>query len=243
MKRNERPFNSLPKPLLVGFVVLFLAQILITQLSLSKSELAYKPLPELLASSTYRIGSMGSDKLMSYLLAIQLQLHDNQSGKHIRYEKLDYQKLANSLNQIYRLNPESAYPALLASRVYSQTTDKNNLRLMISFIQNSFTQNPQLNWRRMTEATILAKHQLSDLTLALSLAKQLSNQPADVVMPHWARDIEFILLGEMNEYETGIAIIVALIQSGSIDDPDEQQFLQEKLLGFQQKLLESQQSY
>ena len=47
----------------------------------------------------------------------------------------------------------------------------------------------------------------------------------------------------MNEYETGIAIIVALIQSGSIDDPDEQQFLQEKLLGFQQKLLESQQSY
>jgi hypothetical protein len=241
MKHTERPFNSLPKPLLVGFVVLFLVQVLITQLSLSRSELAYKPLSKSLESSTYRIGSMGSDKLMSYLLAIRLQLHDNQSGKHIRYEKLDYLKLGNWLNIINQLNPQSAYPALLASRVYSQTTDKKNQRLMIDFIQSSFIQNPQLNWRRMTEATILAKHKLGDLALALSLARQLSNQPADVVMPQWARDMEFIILGEMNENEAGIAIIIALLKSGSIVGSDEQRFLKKKLFDFQQNLLESQQ--
>jgi hypothetical protein len=241
MKRAERPFNSLSRPLLAGFLVILVMQLSISQLALSRSELAYKPLTDSYATSTYRIASMGSDRLMSYLLAIRLQLHDNQSGKHIRYEQLDYQKLTGWLDQINRLNAQSEYPAMLASMVYSQITDKKKLRIMIDFIQRSFVQSPKLQWRRMTEATILAKHKLDDLDLALSLARQLTNQPADVTMPQWARDMQFILLGEMNEFEAGIAIIVAMLKSESILDSDEQRFLRGKLLDFQQKLLESQQ--
>lgn len=241
MKRAERPFTSLPRSLLIGFLAILALQVSIVQLSLLQDDLTYKPLEEPWASSTYRIASIGSERLMSYLLAIRLQLHDNQLGKHIRYEQLDYQKLIRWLEQINRLNIESEYPSLLASRVYSQITDKKKQRLMIDFIQRSFTQNPRLNWRRMTEATILAKHKLGDLELALSLSEQLTNQPADVVMPHWARDMQFILLGEMNEFEAGIAIIVALLESGSIKDPDEERFLKGKLLDFQQNMLKSQQ--
>jgi hypothetical protein len=239
MKRTERPFTSLPRPVVAYFLVILVIQIWAVQESLSRGELAYKPLLEPLASSTYRVASIGSNQLLSYLLAIQLQLHDNQSGKHIRYEQLDYQKLARWLDQINDLNIQSEYPAMLASRVYSQTTDRQKMRLMIDFIQRVFVQNSQLHWRRMTEATILAKHKLDDLELALSLAKQLTNQPVDVAMPHWARDMQFILLGDLNEFEAGIAIIAALLESGSIDDPDEQRFLKEKLLDFQQNLLDS----
>jgi hypothetical protein len=241
MKRAERPFNSLPRPLVACFLLILVVQIWTVQGSLSAGEFAYKPLAEPFASSTYRVASMESDRLLSYLLAIRLQLHDNQSGKHIRYEQLDYQKLTHWLNQITALNPHSEYPAMLASRVYSQTTDKQNMRLMIDFIQASFTREPQLHWRRMTEATILAKHKLGDLSLALSLAEQLTTQPIDVVMPQWARDMQFILLGELNEFEAGIAIIVAMLESGSLVNADERRFLRVKLLEFQQKLLESQQ--
>jgi hypothetical protein len=241
MKRAERPFNSLPRPLAVCFLVTLVVQIWTVQGALSAGEFVYKPLAEPFASSTYRVASMGSDRLLSYLLAIRLQLHDNQSGKHIRYEQLDYQKLTHWLNQITALNPHSEYPAMLASRVYSQTSDKQNMRLMIDFIQASFTREPQLHWRRMTEATILAKHKLGDLSLALSLAEQLTAQPIDVVMPQWARDMQFILLGELNEFEAGIAIIVAMLESGSLENADERRFLSVKLLEFQQKLLEFQQ--
>jgi hypothetical protein len=223
------------------FLLILVVQIWTVQGSLSAGEFAYKPLAEPFASSTYRVASMESDRLLSYLLAIRLQLHDNQSGKHIRYEQLDYQKLTHWLNQITALNPHSEYPAMLASRVYSQTTDKQNMRLMIDFIQSNFTREPQLHWRRMTEATILAKHKLSDLSLALSLAEQLTTQTLDVVMPQWARDMQFILLGELNEFEAGIAIIVAMLESGSLENADERRFLRVKLLEFQQKLLESQQ--
>ena len=109
------------------------------------------------------------------------------------------------------------------------------------YIDRTFIQNPQLHWRRLAEASVIAKHQLGDLKLALQMADKLSSQPASVEMPRWARDIQFILLGNMNEFETAIAIIVALLQSDAINDPDELHFLQEKLLYFQQKLSEFQQ--
>lgn len=241
MKRTERPFLSLPWPLLVCSLVILLIQLSTARLSLFEGDLAYKPLAQPSTATTYRIASLGSDRLLSYLLAIKLQLHDNQSGKHIPYEQLNYQTLVDWLDQLVLLNVQSEYPALLASRVYGQTSDSKKSRLMIDFIQRSFAKNPQLHWRRMTEATILAKHKLGDLDLALSLAGQLSNQPVDIIMPHWARDMQFILLGEMNEYEAGMAIIVGLLESGSITDADELRFLQGKLLDFQQKLLDSQQ--
>ena len=241
MKRAERPFTVLPPILWVGFLIILVIQVMVARVYLSRDELSYKPLSAPLKVSTYRIASMGSNRLMSYMLSIQLQLHDSQSGRHIRYEQLNYSVLIDWLDQITRLNIHSEYPNMLASRVYGQIADENKLRMIIDFIQKSFARNPQLHWRRMTEATLLAKHKLGDLELALSIATQLSIQSADVVMPHWARDMQFILLGEMNEHESGIAIIVALIESGSITDSDELRFLKDKLLDFQQKMLEPQQ--
>ena len=184
---------------------------------------------------------MGSQQLLSYLLAIRLQLHDNQAGKHVRYSQLDYERLVNWLDQIYQLNTQSEYPMMLASRVYSQTRDKTRLRIMLEYIDRTFMQNPQLHWRRLAEASVIAKHELGDLQLALQMAEKLSSQPASVKMPSWARDMQFILLGDMNEFETAITIIVALLQSEAVNDPDEARFLKEKLLYFQQKLSELQQ--
>jgi len=185
---------------------------------------------------------MGSEKLFSYLLVIRLQLHDNQAGKHVRYSRLDYERLVDWLDQIYQLNTQSEYPTMLASRVYSQTRDKARLKIILEFIDRTFIQNPQLHWRRLAEASVIAKHKLGDLQLALQMAEKLSSQPASVVMSRWARDMQFILLGDMNEFETAITIIVALLQSEAVNDPDEARFLKEKLLYFQQKLSEFQQN-
>ena len=61
-------------------------------------------------------------------------------------------------------------------------------------------------------------------------------------MPPWARDMHFLLLADMNEYESTIAVINSLLKSDAIKDPDEARFLKEKLLQFQQKLSEYQQN-
>lgn len=240
MKRGERPYKQVPRILLAGFLILFVVQIL-SHRSTILQQASYRPLPSPFPAAIYSGLSMGSQELMSYLLAIRLQLHDNQAGKHIRYDRLDYQKLVEWLDQIYLINPQSEYPMLLASRVYSQTRDKERLRIILEYIDRTFVQNPQLHWRRLAEASVIAKHQLGDMRLALKMAEKISSQPTSVEIPRWARDLEFILLGEMNEFETAITIIVALLQSEAIKDPDEVRFLKGKLLKFQQKLSEIQQ--
>jgi len=240
MKRSERPLSQLPRPLWIGFLILFGLQVLVHQSAIQQNAVSYRPLSAPFGSTVYQGLSMGSGQLLSYLLAIRLQLHDNQAGKHVRYSQLDYQRLVNWLEQIYQLNTQSEYTMLLASRVYSQTRDRDRLRTILEYIDRTFMHNPQLHWRRLVEASVIAKHQLGDLQLALQMADKLSGQPASVEMPRWARDIQFILLGDMNEFETAITIIVALLQSDAVNDPDELYFLQEKLLYFQQKLSETQ---
>ena len=185
---------------------------------------------------------MGSVQLFSYLLAIRLQLHDNQAGRHIRYREIDYSMLVNWLKQIDRLNPQSEYSMMLASRVYSQTRDKERLGIILGYIDSTFMTNPQLHWRHQAEATVIAKHKLGDLELALKMAQKLSDQPESVIMPRWARDMQFLLLAELNEFETALVIIEALLKSEAVNDPDEKIFLQEKLLHFQRKLSEFQQN-
>ncbi|MCP4433305.1 MAG: hypothetical protein GY806_20200 [Gammaproteobacteria bacterium] len=241
MKRGERPFAEVPKAILIGFLILLVAQVVTHQFLMQQQKIRYKPLSEPLTATIYRGLSMGSIQLLSYLMAIRLQLHDNQAGKHIRYSALDYTKLVKWLDLIYQLNHQSEYTMMLASRVYSQTSDKDRLRTILNYIERTFTVDPQLHWRRLAEATVIAKHQLNDLELALKMAEKLSSQPASVQMPRWARDMQFIVLGDMNEYESTIAIIVALLQSDAVNDPDEARFLKEKLLYFQQKMSESQQ--
>lgn len=242
MRRSERPITQLPRPLLWGFALILLGQLLYHQSSQQQFEADYQALSKPLQASTYRVVSMGSDKLLGYLLAIRLQLHDNQMGRHFSYDRIDYHRLVDWLEQIRALNPRSEYPMLLASRVYSQTQDKGRLVLMLDFIERTFEDDPQLHWRRLAEASLLAKHQLGDLKLALRLAEKLAQLPESVIMPNWARDIRFLLLAEMNEFESAIAIIQALLQSGVVSDPDERRFLEGKLLEFQQKLFETQQS-
>jgi len=239
MRRAERPMLQLPAPLIWGFILVLLSQLLFHHFSPAQREFSYQPLAKPLRASTYRGIAMGSEKLLGYLLAIRLQLHDSQAGRYFNYNWIDYPVLVEWLEQITRVNPVSEYPMLLASRVYSQTRDKSRLRLMLEFIERNFDHAPQLHWRRLAEASVIAKHQLEDLKLALQLAEKLALQPASTVMPQWARDIRFLLLAELNELESAIAIIEALLQSNAVTDPDEKRFLEEKLSKFQQELFES----
>ena len=242
MRRTERPMLSLPRPLLLAFVLLLFAQISIHHLGRRSLETHYRGLGEPFSSATYRGLAMGSEQLFGYLLALRLQLHDNQAGQHFHYSLIDYDRLIDWLDRITEISTGTEYPMLLASRVYSSTQDHQSLRQVLAFIERRFDDDPQLHWRRLAEASIIAKHRLGDIDLALALARKLARQPASVGMPNWARDFEFLLLADLNELESAIAMIQALLQTESVNDADERRFLQSKLLEFQQKLFESRQT-
>lgn len=242
MRRGERPLLQMPRPLLLAFVVLLGCQLAYHHRAQQRLDLAYQGLASPLSVASYRVLAMGSEQLLGYLLAIRLQLHDNQAGRHFSYRLIDYGILVDWLDRITEISRGTEYPMLLASRIYSSTGDPARLRQLIGFIERRFDDAPQLHWRRLAEACLLAKHKLGDLELALRLAERLALQPASVKMPPWARDFRFLLLADLNEFEAAIAIIQAMLQTDAIDDPDEKRFLQEKLLKFQQDLFESRQT-
>lgn len=239
MQRSQRPLFSVPGLILAGFLIALSLQILTHQLLRQEYRADYRELTKPYSEGTYRGLSMGSEQLISYLLSLRLQLHDNQAGRHIRYDFIDYDLLIEWLGRIQQINPASEYPMLLASRIYSQTPDKSQMRKILRFINDSFSINPQLFWRNQAEATVIAKHRLGDLEFALDMAEKLFRLPGSVDIPHWARDMHFLLLADLNEFQTTIIIIQSLLQSNAVKDPDEIRFLKQKLSEFQQKLSKS----
>ena len=236
-KARERSIKQLPIWLLLSFVLAFAIQVYHSYVSTVPLKAEFAQLSQPLSVGLYQSIAQGSEKLWSYLLSLKVQLHDNQRGRHENYRNLDYKILSHWLLILYQLNPESSYPAFLASRVYSQVNDKEKISMMITVIEKMFDQNPRLNWRRMTEASLLAKHQLNDLNLALKIASKVAELPRTIKMPFWARDMKFILLDELNQLESAQILISSMLQSGAVTDRDEIRFLQSRLLKIQQQML------
>ena len=232
---------SLPRPLLLALVLLLVAQIVHHHIDRQRLETRYRGFSQPFSAAIYRGLALGSEQLFGCLLAIRVQLHDNLAGRHFNYNRIDYRLLIDWLDRITEVSPGPEYPMLLASRNYATTSDPEQLRQILGFIERRFDDDPQLHWRRLTEASLTAKYKLGDLDLALQLARKLTRLQASVVMPHWARDFEFLLLTELNELESAIAVIQALLQTEAVNDPDERRFLQAKLLDLRQKLFDSQQ--
>ena len=74
---------SLPRPLLLAFTLLLLGQILFHHADGERIENRYQGLSQPYSASIYRGLALGSEQLFGYLLAIRLQLHDNQVGQHL----------------------------------------------------------------------------------------------------------------------------------------------------------------
>ncbi len=241
MSPKERKITDIPLWVLFGFVVFLSLQLAHHYYFKTNALVSYKSLNPPRSLSFYRVMSLGSEQLASYLLLIGVQLHDNQKGRHVNYRHIDYQTLSDWLLLLYKMNPASDYPGFLASRIYGQIKDPVKVRMMIEVIRQLFEQDPARHWRRMTEACLLAKHQLKDLPLALELAKEVADLPKSVALPFWARDMKLVLLDELNELESAQLLISSLLQSGEIKDPDELRFLKFRLLKIQQQMLSNRQ--
>jgi hypothetical protein len=241
-QRTERSWKELPVALWAFLLLALMVQIASQSLMPRGAGAAFRQLEPPLSAEAYRALSLGSDRLWSYLLLIRLQLQDAQKGRYMSYRRLDYERLAEWLLTLQAMNPDSDYPAFLAARVYGQIEDPQRVRRMVEVVRAIFRQNPQRYWRRMSEAVLLAKYRVRDLSLALELADALYRQPHSVRMPRWARDMKLIVLDEMGEDEAAMRLIGSLLESGEITDEDERRFLLDRLSKLQQELSDSRQS-
>lgn len=177
--------------------------------------------PSLISQPFYQ----ASDQAFVYrVLLLWLQQFDVQSGQYVSFRQLDYQKLVGWLEYLQSIAPESQYPMLLATRIYTRVADDARKRIMLNYIFEAFERNPPKNWRWLTEATITAQHGIKDLPLALKYANALATS-TEATIPRWARDMKLTILEDMGEFEQVKLLVGGLLANKQITDENELRFL------------------
>ena len=230
---KDRPLRDVPVS-----TGIFLLLALILQLlwhSQQELEMAHaEDLPVPMSVEAYKMASLNEPIAMSKMLNLWLQAFDNQPGLSLSFHQLDYGRITQWLDTIMALDPKGQYPMLVAARVYGSVTDQKRQRIMLDYIYKKFNEAPDRHWRWLAHASIVAKHNLKDMPLALKYARALAEKTTDNV-PYWARDMHFILLEDMGETEAAKLLVGALIDSGEVSDPYEMRFLIEKIKELEDK--------
>ncbi len=231
MPTFDKYSNSRLKPLQLLLLLLFL----LMQWFIVQKPVAPKALPASIPADDIRLVSLAEPALVAKLLGFWLLSYDSQSAKIIPYEHFNYQHLVDWLNTIQTLDPYSDYPSFVASGIFVDVKDPQRIRLILRFIHQAFLQAPALRWRWQARAVMLAKYRLGDQALALSLAQDLRQYTPQQSIPAWARDMEFIILQDVGEFDMALLIVEGLLKAGKITDPNELAFLTQKLKELQEQ--------
>lgn len=176
-----------------------------------------------------RAMSLGDPIFLGYFLLLRLQAFDNQPGLSIPFKDLDYAKVIEWLQVSLALDPVSQYPLLLAATVYAQVPDERKQRMMLDFVFRQFLIDPPRRWQWLAHASVMARHALHDLPLALQYAQALADHAGDAAIPSWARQMHIFLRADMGEHEAAKVLLGGLLASGTIQDPHEIAFLMQRL--------------
>lgn len=186
-------------------------------------------LPPAPSMAALRLASFGDPVALAKTLMLYLQAFDYQSGSKVPYRDLDYGRLEAWLARILELDPQGQYPLIAASRLYAEVPVEAKQRSMLDFVYRQFLLDPNRRWPWLAHATAIAKHRLKDLPLALRYAQAIQRYAVADNVPLWAKQMEIFILEDMNELETARMIVGGYIQSGSVKDPAELKFLDERL--------------
>jgi len=225
---DERSWKTVPRSVLVILGIAFALQITWhgTQ---PRPEARAKDLSSPPPSIVLEALSLGDPIFLAYALLLRLQAFDNQPGISIPFKDLDYARVNEWLEACLKLDPSSQYPLLLASTVYAQVPDEPRQRLMLDFVYRSFLNHPMHRWPWLAHASVVARHRLRDLPLALNYAQAIADLTKDPSVPSWAQQMHIFLRQEMGEHEAAQILLGGLLSSGTVRDPHETAFLLQRL--------------
>ena len=173
--------------------------------------------------------SLGDPLAAAKVMNLVLQAHDNQPGISVPFVRLDYLQLQRWLNRILELDPTGPYPLMAASRLYGEVPDRQRQRLMLDFVHEKFHEDPNRRWPALAHAAHVARHGLKDLSLARTYAASLRREATGPAVPAWVKQMEILLLADMNETEAARVLLGALLESGQVTDPAEARFLTSRM--------------
>lgn len=222
----ERPIASVPRPVLIVFVVALCLQIAWQALQPGPSAKA-EALGDPAAPAVLQPLALGEPIALAQVLTLYLQAFDNQPGVSIPFRDLDYTRVIAWLDAILGLDPIGQYPLLMAAQIYSQVPDPARQRQMCEFVRRQFERDPERRWRWLAHCAIMAKHRLRDVRLALAYADAITLRARRA--SGWARQMRIFILEDLGEVEAATVLLGGLLASGEVTEPKEIHFLAERL--------------
>lgn len=218
--------RSVPRAVVVTLAAALAAQVSWHALRPAPSPAA-SALPPAPPMALLQLASLGEPEALARLLLLSLAAHDGQAGAALSLRALDYGRVVAWLERILALDPRARAPLAAASELYAAVPDPERVRTMLAFVERQFAADPARRWPWMAHAALMARHRLHDLPLARRYARELRERAPDA--PAWARQMEAFVLEEMDEHEAARAVIGALLDSGTVTDPNELRFLARRL--------------
>lgn len=153
--------------------------------------------------------SLGDTQSFFRAQALMLQQTGDTFGRFTALFRYDYAKLGGWFALMDRLDRESNYVPAMASYYYSQSQNPEDVRAIITYLdQYSAGRTAQAWWWRV-QAVYLAQHRLGDLQLALALAQPLIGERS---IPIWAQQLPAFIHEQRGEMDEAAAIIEAIAQ-------------------------------
>lgn len=219
MKRDQRALSAVPAWLWAVLGAALAAQLAWqgAPRSTESDSMALAPAPSV---QSLRLASFGEREALARILALHIQSFDL---------RRDYARLVGWLRSALDLDPRSSYPLFLAARVYAESPDPARVRLALDFVYQEFFRDPDRRWPWLAHAALVAKHRLGDLPLARRYASAVQRYATSPEVPLWAKQMEIFILEDMNELTAAKIMLGGLLESGTIHDPAERRFLQQRL--------------
>jgi len=225
---TQRPISAVPR-LVLAILALGLSAQVILKTAAPRPSASAADLPPAPSIGALRLASFGDPVALAKGLMLYLQAVDYQSGSKVPYRNLDYDRLETWLERVLELDPHGQYPLLAASRLYAEIPVEAKQRSMLEFVYRQFLLDPNRRWPWLAHAAVLAKHRLHDLPLALRYAQALQDLTTAGDVPLWAKQMQAFILQDMNELEAARLVIGGYLESGSVKDPGELRFLDQRL--------------
>jgi hypothetical protein len=231
----QRPARLVPRWIRGALGAALAAQLLSAALQ-APARARAEDLPRPPGLAVLRLAVFGEPVAAGKLLMLWLQAFDYRSGSRVPYRDLDYRALSGWLEGIVALDPSGQYPLMAASNLYAEVPDPDRVRLMLDLVYREYLKDPNQRWPWLARATVIAKHRLHDLPLALRYAHALQQNTTAAGVPVWVGQMEAFILEDMNELEAAKILIGGIIASGRFAYPREREILQRRLEEIEQRL-------
>ena len=170
-----------------------------------------------------RAWALGDGQFLYRAATFTLQNMGDEGGRVTPLKDYDYQRLGRWFALLDGFDSESQYLPVLVGYYFSQSQNREDVRVVVDYLDRLAARDPQRNWRWLAHAIYLARHRIGDMNLALNLAYRLA--ALDVPgLPIWTRQMPAFVLAKVGAKEPARDLMEAILEDPNVP-PEEQRFM------------------